>query len=70
MERSYWSIPSGIQSDIENCEGWLSPGGHSSDGRALTTKVRGPRFNPGWLLIFHGSVKIFLSLLHHVYVYV
>ena len=25
-----------IQSDIENCEGWLSPGGHSSGGRALT----------------------------------
>ncbi len=30
------------QSDIENCEGWVSPGGHSSGGRALTTKVRGP----------------------------
>ena len=25
-----------IQSDIEKCEGWLSPGGHSSGGRALT----------------------------------
>ena len=22
-------------SDVENCEGWLSPGGHSSGGRAL-----------------------------------
>ena len=22
--------------DIENCEGWLSPGGHSSGGRVLT----------------------------------
>ena len=30
-------------------EGWLSPGGHSSGGRALTAKVRGPQFNPGWL---------------------
>ena len=29
-------IPQHIQSDIENCEGWLSPGGHSSGGRALT----------------------------------
>ena len=29
--------------------GWLSPGGHSSGDRALTAKVRGPRFNPGWL---------------------
>ena len=29
--------------------GWLSPGGHSSGGRALTAKVRGPWFNPGWL---------------------
>ena len=25
-----------IRSDTENCEGWLSPGGHSSGGRALT----------------------------------
>ena len=24
------------QSDVENCEGWLSPGGHSSDSRALS----------------------------------
>ena len=24
-------------------EGWLSPGGHSSGGGALTAKVRGPR---------------------------
>ena len=31
-----------IQSDIENCEGWLSLSGHSSGGRALTAKVRGP----------------------------
>ena len=52
-----------IQNDIENCEGWLSPGGHSSGGRALTTKVRGPWFNPGWLPVFHSSLKIiFLSL--------
>ena len=49
-----------IQSDIENCEGWLSPGGHSSGGRALAAKVRGPRFK--WLLVFHGSLKIFPSL--------
>ena len=43
--------------DIENCEGWLSPGGHSSDGRALTAKVRGSWFNPGWLPVFHSSLK-------------
>ena len=44
------------------CEGWLSPGGHSSGGKALTVKVRDPRFNPGWLPVFHSSLKIFLSL--------
>ena len=36
----------------------LSPGGHSSGGRALTAKVRGPRFNPGWLPVpkpFHHA---------------
>ena len=38
---------------IENCEGWLSPGGHSSGGRALTATVRGPRFNHGWLPVLH-----------------
>ena len=37
------TIDKHIQSDIENCEGWLSPGGHSSDGRALMAKVKGPR---------------------------
>ena len=26
------------------------------------TKVRGPRFNPGWLPVFHSSLNIFLSL--------
>ena len=46
-------------SDIE---GWLSPGGHSSGGRALTAEVRGPRFNPGWLPVFRSSLKIFLTL--------
>ena len=51
-----------IQGDIENCEGWLSPSGHSSGGRALTTKVRGPRFNPGWLSVIHSSLNIFPSL--------
>ena len=51
-----------IRSDIENCEGWLSSGGHSSGGRALTGKVRGPRFNPGWLPVFYGSLKIFPNL--------
>ena len=35
----------------------LSPGGHSSGG-----KVRGPRFNPGWLPVSHGSLNIFPSL--------
>ena len=28
----------------------------------LTAKDRGPWFNPGWLLVFHGSLKIFPSL--------
>ena len=50
------------RSDIENCEGWLSPGGHNSGGRALTANVRDPRFNPGWLPVFHSSLKIFPSL--------
>ena len=49
----------GINVAIHVVEGWLSPGGHSSGGRALTTKVRGPRFNPGWLLVFHSSLKAF-----------
>ena len=47
------------RSDIENCEGWLSSGGHSSGGRA---KVRGSWFNPRWLPIFHSSLKIFPNL--------
>ena len=42
----------------ENCEGWLSPGGHSSGGRTLTAKVRGPRFNPRWLPVFHSFLNI------------
>ena len=29
---------------------------------ALTAKVRGPQFNPGWLPVFHSSLKIFPSL--------
>ena len=52
-------------SDIENCEGWLSPGGHSSGGRALMTKVRGPRFNPGWLPVFHSFSKNVPKPFHH-----
>ena len=51
-----------IQSDIDNCEGWLSPSAHSLGGRALTAEVRGPQFNPGWLPVFHSSLKIFPSL--------
>ena len=31
-----------IQSDIENCEGRPSPGGHSSGGRALKLKSEPP----------------------------
>ena len=31
-------------------------------GRALTAKVRDPQFNPGWLPVFHSSLKIFPSL--------
>ena len=56
---------------IENCEGWLSRGGHSSGGRALTAQVRGLRFNPGWLPIFHSSLNTFLSLfIIHAHVHV
>ena len=44
------------------CEGWLSPGGHSSGGRALTAKVRGPQLNPRWLPVFHSSLIISPSL--------
>ena len=28
-----------IRSDIENCEGWLSPGGHSSGGISLVPSL-------------------------------
>ena len=52
----------GREEMYSTCEGWLSPNGHSSGGRALTAKVRDPRFNPGWLLVFHGSLIIFPSL--------
>ena len=60
----FWRhIQSDIENcDIENCEGWLSPSGHSSGGRALTAKVRSPRFNPGWLPVFHSSLKTFPGL--------
>ena len=67
-EKSYRSIPSGIlTAHTEYCEGWLC---HSSGGRALTAKVRGPWFNPGWLLVFHSSLKIFPSLSSHAHVHV
>ena len=55
-------VQGGREEMYSTCEGWLSPGGHSSGGRALTAKVRDPRFNPGWLLVFHGSLIIFPSL--------
>ena len=54
-----------IKSDIENREDWLLPGGHSSGGRALTAKVRGPWFNPRWLLVFQFSKNI-PKPFHHV----
>ena len=60
-----------IQSDIENCEGWLSPGGHSSGGRALTAKVRGPRFNPKFMAAgFLQFSKNFPKPFNHVHVHV
>ena len=34
--------------DTENCEGWLSLGGCSSGGRALTALSQRPQFNPGF----------------------
>ena len=54
------------QGDTENCEGWLSPGGHGSGGGALTAKVRGPQFDPGWLPVFHEFSKTCLKIFHHV----
>ena len=39
----------------------------SQDGKALTAKVRGPRFNPGWLPVFHSSLKIFPSLSSYIF---
>ena len=37
----------------------------------VVEQVRGPQFNPGWLLVFHRSRKIFLSLfiVYTVYMY-
>ena len=32
----------------------------SSGGSALTAEVRGPQFNPGWLLVFHSLLKAFI----------
>ena len=56
MERSYWSISNGgVLMAHTECEGWLSPGGHSLGGRALTAQVSGPQFNPRWLPVFHGT---------------
>ena len=54
-------------SDVENCEGWLSPGGHSSGGRALTASQ--PKSEaPGSIL---GGCRFFTVLnipepFHHV----
>ena len=46
------------------------PVAHSSGGTALTAKVRGPRFNPRWLPVFHSSLKIFPSLfIMYMYMY-
>ena len=41
-----------IRSDTENCEGWLSPGGHSSGGRALTAKSEALGSIPGGCRFF------------------
>ena len=50
---------------------WLSPGGPSSGGRALAAKVRGPRFNPGWLPVFHSSLKKYSQALPmYMYMYI
>ena len=40
---------------------------HSSGGRALTAKVRGPRFNPGWLSVFLSSLKKYSQAFPHVH---
>ena len=57
-----------MTADIENCEGWLSPGGHSSGGRALTAQVRGPRSIPGgcWFSQFSKNIP---KPFHHVRVH-
>ena len=58
------------ESDIENCEGWLLPGGHSS-GSSTDGLSQRPRFNPRWLPVFHGSLKIFLNLfIMYMYIYI
>ena len=65
-----------IRSDIENCEAWLSPGGHSSGGhssggRALTAKVRGPvqsQVAAGFSQLSKNVPKLFLMYIHvHVH---
>ena len=47
----------GVSGEVWRCTG----GGYGSGGRALTTKVRGPRFNPGGCRFF-TVLKIFPSL--------
>ena len=53
-----------IQSDIENCEGWLSPSGHSSGGRALTAYALSSILGSCW---FSQFSKILIKPFHHVF---
>ena len=67
---SHWYmhfLNQGYMSDIENLEGWLSPGGHSSGGTALTAKVRG--LVQSWVATgFSQFPKNIPKPFHHVHV--
>ena len=56
-----------IQSDIENCEGWLSPGGHSSGGRALTVLSQRPLVQSQVAAGFSQFSKNIAKPFHHVH---
>ena len=61
------TLSSFTRSDIENCEGRLSPGSHSSGGRVLTAKVRGPPVQSRVAASLSQFSKIFSSLSSCVY---
>ena len=59
-----------LQSDIENCEGWLSPGGHSSGGRALHDSLsQRPPVQSQVAAGFSQFSKNIPEPFHHVHLY-